>query len=163
MSAGLSLRSIDAADRVWLTGFMTERWGAPRVAAGGRIYQLDRLPGLVAEHADGSVAGVVTWAIEGDACELVTIDAVREGEGAGTALLEAACSAAAAAGCRRMHLVTTNDNLRALAFYQRRGFALRELRAGAVAEARRLKPEIPLVAASGIPIRDEIVLERPLS
>jgi hypothetical protein len=32
-----------------------------------------------------------------------------------------------------------------------------------VAEARRLKPEIPLVAGNGIPIRDELVLERPLS
>jgi GNAT superfamily N-acetyltransferase len=106
---------------------------------------------------------VVTWEIDGEDCELVSIDAVEEGNGVGTALLEAACAAAAAAGCRRVHLMTTNDNLRALRFYQRRGFVLRELRPGAVAAARRLKPQISLIGDHGIPIRDEIVLERPLS
>jgi hypothetical protein len=59
-------------------------------------------------------------------------------------------------------LVTTNDNLDALRFYQRRGFRITEVRLGAVDEARRtLKPGIPAIGASGIPIRDEIVLERP--
>jgi ribosomal protein S18 acetylase RimI-like enzyme len=163
VTADVRVRAIGEPDRVWLTGFMTERWGTPAVVAGGRTYRLDELPGLVAERAGAEVVGVVTWTIDGDACEIVSIDAVVEGEGVGTALLESACEAAAGAGCTRVHLVTTNDNLRALAFYQRRGFALRELRAGAVAEARRLKPEIPLVAGNGIPIRDELVLERPLS
>jgi GNAT superfamily N-acetyltransferase len=157
------MRAVGEADRAWLTGFMTERWGAPEIVAHGRVHRADRLPGLIAEREDGTVAGVVTWEIEGDACELLSIDAVREGEGVGSALLEGACAAAAAAGCRRIHLITTNDNLRALGFYQRRGFALRELRAGAVEDSRRLKPQIPQVAANGIPIRDEIVLERPLS
>ncbi|HYW29364.1 MAG TPA: GNAT family N-acetyltransferase [Gaiellales bacterium] len=163
MSAEIAVRAIDEADRRWLTEFMTERWGAPEMVAHGSIYRVDRLPGLIAEDPDGTVAGVATWEITGDACELLSIDAVREGEGVGSALLEAACGAAAAAGCRRMRLITTNDNLRALGFYQRRGFTLRELRPGAVDEGRRLKPEIPLVAENGIPIRDEIVLERPLS
>jgi len=163
VTGSIALRPIGPSDAEWLTAFMTERWGAPVVAGGGRAHRADRLPGVVAERADGTVAGVVTWLIEGDACELVTIDAVSEGEGIGTALLEAACAAAAAAGCRRVHLITTNDNLRALGFYQRRGFVLRELRAGAITEARRRKPEIPAVAGNGIPIRDELVLERPLS
>jgi GNAT superfamily N-acetyltransferase len=159
----VAMRAIGEADRPWLTEFMTERWGAPEIIAHGRVYHVDRLPGLIAERGDGTAAGVVTWQIEGDACELLSIDAVREGEGVGSALLEAACAAAAAAGCRRIHLITTNDNLRALGFYQRRGFALRALRAGAVDESRRLKPQIPQVAENGIPIRDEILLERPLS
>jgi hypothetical protein len=59
-----------------------------------------------------------------------------------------------------MWLVTTNDNLEALRFYQRRGFVLSALRAGAVDEARReLKPMIGRVGNFGIPIRDEIELE----
>ena len=57
-------------------------------------------------------------------------------------------------------LTTTNDNVDALRFYQRHGFRLVELRPGAVDAARRLKPEIPATGAHGIPLRDELELER---
>jgi len=64
------------------------------------------------------------------------------------------------ADCERIWLVTTNDNLEALRFYQRRGFVLSALRPGAVDEARRgLKPQISAVGEFGIPIRDELELE----
>jgi ribosomal protein S18 acetylase RimI-like enzyme len=57
--------------------------------------------------------------------------------------------------------VTTNDNVDALRFYQRRGFRLAALRAGAVEDARaRLKPEIPWTGADGIELRDELELEK---
>ena len=156
------MRPLVASDRPWLTGFMTERWGVPLAAGGGRLHRLDDLPGFAAVSADGAVAGVVTYLIEADTCEVVSIDSVVQGEGIGTALLEAACQAAAAAGCRRVRLITTNDNVDALRFYQRRGFALTELRRGAVEESRRMKPQIPKVGAYGIPIRDELVLVREL-
>ena len=113
---------------------------------------------------NGRVAGVVTYLIEGDRCGVVSLDAVTEGAGVGTALLEAACDAARRAGCRHIELVTTNDNVHALGFYQRRGFVLAELRPGAVDHARAtLKPEIPQVGRHGIPIRDELLLTRSLS
>ncbi len=156
------VRPLVDGDRAWLTGFMTERWGAAVAAGGGRLHRLDDLPGFAAVSADGTVAGVVTYLIEADVCEVVSIDAVVQGEGVGTALLEAACEAAVVAGCRRVHLITTNDNLDALRFYQRRGFTLTELRPDAVDESRRMKPQIPLVGAHGIPIRDELVLVREL-
>ena len=159
----LELRPLSDADRSWLTGFMTERWGVPLAAGGGRLHRLDALPGIVAMDGE-RVAGVVTYLVEGERCEIVSIDAVPEGKGTGTALLDAACEAARAAGCRRVELITTNDNLRALRFYQRRGFALSELRAGAVDESRAtLKPEIPAVGEHGIPLRDELVLTLSLS
>jgi hypothetical protein len=60
--------------------------------------------------------------------------------------------------------VTTNDNLGALAFYQRLGFRLSALRPGAVDEARAtLKPEIPATGEEGLPLRDELELSFPLS
>jgi N-acetylglutamate synthase-like GNAT family acetyltransferase len=74
-------------------------------------------------------------------------------------LIEAVAAAARASGCRRVWLITTNDNLTALAFYQKRGFVLTALHPNAVAASRKLKPEIPLVAENGIPIRDELELE----
>ncbi len=57
-------------------------------------------------------------------------------------------------------MVTTNDNLRALGLYQRRGFRLAALRCGAVDQGRRLKPEISEVGEGGIPLHDELELVR---
>ena len=155
------LRPITDDDRELVRAFTSERWGAPVAVGGGRLHQLDRLPGFGLFDGD-RLAGLATYLIEGDVCELVSIDAVEQGHGAGTALLEAVCAAAAAGGCDRVWLITTNDNMRALRFYQRRGFRLRDLRPGAVAASRGLKPSIPEIGNHGIPIRDELVLERGL-
>ena len=78
--------------------------------------------------------------------------------------LEAVCEAAAAAGCRYVHLITTNDNVDALRFStSAAASAPSALRPGAVDESRRMKPEIPLVGAHGTPIRDELALVRELT
>ena len=119
------------------------------------------LPGFAAFEGDECV-GLVTYEVDGESCEVVTIDALREGVGVGTALLEAVEGAARAAGCRRVQLLTTNNNLRALAFYQKRGFRLVGLRPGAIDEARKLKPSIPEIDSAGLPIRDELHLELSL-
>jgi ribosomal protein S18 acetylase RimI-like enzyme len=105
------------------------------------------------------VAGLVTYHIAGNGCEIVTLDSLRPSLGIGTTLIESVKAAAGAAGCRRLWLITTNDNLHALGFYQKRGFRLAAVHPGAVNESRKLKPEIPLIGNDGIPIRDEIELE----
>jgi GNAT superfamily N-acetyltransferase len=92
--------------------------------------------------------------------ELVTLDAITAGLGVGTALIEALLSRLSAEGVEILRVTTTNDNLSALRFYQRRDFRITEVRPGAVDDARRLKPSIPIVGEYGIPIRDEIDLER---
>lgn len=112
---------------------------------------------------DGAPQGYACYEVGDDDAELAVLDAGEAtGVGVGTALVEAVVGAARAAGARSLWVVTTNDNLRALRFYQRRGFELRELRPGAVDEARRSKPSIALVGDDGIPIRDELELRRPL-
>ena len=63
-------------------------------------------------------------------------------------------------GARRLWLITTNDNVDALRFYQRRGFRLVRVHAGAVDRSRAaLKPGIPEAGDHGIPLRDELELE----
>jgi GNAT superfamily N-acetyltransferase len=119
------------------------------------------LPGFAA-FEDEQCVGLVTYEIDGEACEIVSIDALEEGRGVGSALLEAVVEVARGAGCSRVQLLTTNNNLRALAFYQKRGFRLVGLVPGAIDEERSLKPSIPLVDAAGLPIRDELHLELPL-
>ncbi|HLW47169.1 MAG TPA: GNAT family N-acetyltransferase [bacterium] len=138
---------------------MRDRWGGTIVVSRGRLHDTDRLEGLVAEDA-GRPAGLLTYRIDAGECEIVTLDALVRGAGAGTALLQAAADLARRAGCRRLWLITTNDNLDALRFYQRRGLTLAAVHARAVEASRRLKPGIPQVGEHGILIRDEIELER---
>jgi GNAT superfamily N-acetyltransferase len=76
--------------------------------------------------------------------------------------VEAVASAAASKGADELWLVTTNDNLDALRLYQRHGFQLSALHAGAVDSARMMKPTIPPLGRHGIPIHDELILARPL-
>ena len=59
-------------------------------------------------------------------------------------------------------VVTTNDNLSAVVFYQKSGFSVKHIRKGAVALSRKVKPEIPLLGENGIPLEDEIELELPV-
>jgi GNAT superfamily N-acetyltransferase len=141
--------------------FIAERWGAGFVVAHGQVYYPHELPGAAVRES-GSLVGLITWHLSRRACEIVTFDSLRPGTGLGTALIEAARSAALAAGCQRLWLITTNDNLTALRFYQKRGFQLAALHRGALAESRKLKPGIPLLGQHGIPLRDELALELSL-
>jgi len=149
-------------DREWARHLGVESWGAECVVSRFRLAYPHRLPGFVAWKQDERV-GLLTYHIEGRICEIVSLESLREGIGVGTALLDSACQAADEAGCHCLWLITTNDNLYALRFYQRNGFRLTAVHPGAVDEARRLKPQIPLTGFDGIPIRDEIVLVRIIS
>jgi GNAT superfamily N-acetyltransferase len=139
-----------------------ELGGREQVRRGERIDAL-RPPGWVAER-DGRPAGLLTAAARDDGWELVLLVTTERRTGVASALVDHLVGEAAQAGAVRVWVVTTNDNLAALAFYQRRGFRLSALRAGAVDEARAtLKPEIPLTGREGLPLRDELELERMLS
>jgi len=138
-------------------------WGGSRIWSRGVEFDTRTLPTLIAV-ADGVPAGVLTYHIDQAARELevVTIDAAVKGRGVGGALMDEAEWLARRAGCTRLFLTTSNDNLPALAFYQRRGMRIVAVHRGAVDEARRHDP-IPAVGHRGIPIRDEIELERRLT
>ena len=152
------LRRIVSRDRDWVERVALERWGGPEVVRRGEVVLLTDQEGFIAE-VDGEPAGVLTLRIEGSSLEVVSIDSLQENRGVGNALLGAAVAHAREAGCTRVWLVTTNDNLRALGFYQRRGFRLVALRPDALAISRRLKPTIGLTGENGIPLRDELELE----
>jgi GNAT superfamily N-acetyltransferase len=157
-SGGWRVREATEADRPALHGFLSQRHSAV-VARLGRIENALDHPALLAETEDGALAGVLTYIPTGDECEILTLHTTQQWRGVGTALIEAVESKA-----RRLRVLTTNDNVDALRFYQRRGFRLSRLHPGAVDESRRrLKPEIPEIGEYGIPLRDEIVLEKEVS
>jgi len=158
----MQVRPLRHEERGWLAATIRERWGADVVVGRGIVWTPAELPALVAMDEIGSRVGVATYAVTGNTGELVTIDALVRGVGAGSALVEAVAVAVRAAGADRLRVMTTNDNLTALRLYQRAGFRLVALRPGAVDAARRFKPSIPAIGQHGIPLRDELDLERDL-
>ena len=155
------IREYQESDRFWAEAYMEREFGGALQARRGELLDVLALPGFVAER-DGRPVGIVTYRREDVDCELAFIAALERRQGIGTALLDALLEAVA--GSDRIWLVTTNDNLDALRFYQRRGFRLAALRPGAVDESReRLKPQIGAVGDFGIPLRDELELELPLA
>ena len=156
------MRPYGPGDRSWAEGLLEENMGGSRVARLGELIDPVGLPGLVAER-DGERLGLLTYIVHGDQFEVLSLHCRVWNTGAGGALLEAAAELAAGRGCRRLWLVTTNDNLHALGFYQRRGLRLSALHAGAVDRDRALKPELPEVNPDNrIPIRDLLELELDL-
>ena len=156
------IRALTTADQGWLADFMTAHWGSTRQVVRGAYFTPHELPGFVAE-GNGAAVGVITYRLlNRETAEVATLNSLREGIGIGGALVRAVADVAHQRGCARLVVVTTNDNLHALRFYQKQGFVLAELRANALAASRILKPEIPLFGADGIPLRDEIELAMTL-
>ena len=157
----MNVRACTEDDLAAVAAFLEERHTA-RAARGGEILNALDYPAIIAEE-DGHLLGVLTYIVRGTDCEVFTIHSAQPWRGAGTALVAEVERIAAKQGCTRLWLITTNDNLDALRFYQRRGFRLAAVHRGAVDYSRaHLKPEIPEVGDYGIPLRDEIELEKDL-
>lgn len=154
----IMLRRLTQADLPRLRQAWKENWGDEFVVAHGVTYHPDTLDGFIAFDKYEWV-GEITFSFTEDGCEIVTLDSLREGQGLGTKLINAVVEEARKHDCKRVFLITTNDNLNALGFYQKRGFHLVKVNQGAVNESRTIKPSIPLVGMNGIPLRDEIELE----
>jgi ribosomal protein S18 acetylase RimI-like enzyme len=163
MLLSFSIRPIEVEDRSWLAEFMREQWGAEAQVVRGELFYPHTLSGFVAEAGD-TVVGVATYRfLNEETCELATLNALQSGRGIGAALIQAVVEVAQREHCRRVVVVTTNDNMEALRFYQKRGFVLSQLRPNALARSRKLKPQIPSVGKDGIPLRDEIELAMELN
>jgi ribosomal protein S18 acetylase RimI-like enzyme len=155
----IDVQPLTKNDRAWADQLEADSWSEPVVARLGELIDPTQLPGFIA-LLDGERAGLASYAVRGDECELVTIRSLREGRGVGRTLLDAVRNAAIEAGCTRLWLIATNDDLRALELYQRWGMEIVALHRHAVTEARRhLKPSIPERGVHGIPITHEFELE----
>jgi ribosomal protein S18 acetylase RimI-like enzyme len=152
---------LDDQYRSWARKVIEDNWGSTRIVTRGKVHDTSVLPGFVGLWRHGP-AGLVTYRIDGDECEIVSLDSLVEGAGIGTALVEEVRKVAAANKCKRLWLITTNDNEAAVEFYQNRGFEVVAVHKGALEETRRLKPELPETGIDGIPLEDEIELQSVL-
>lgn len=154
------IRKLAENDRVWLRARLTHHFGDPVISSRRQWINAGALDGVVAEGEAGPIGFAVHTPMRaGVECELVAIAADEPRSGVGTILLQAVADAARAARCARLLLTTSNDNLDAIRFYQRRGWRMVRIYPDAMNEARRDKPTIPVVGHYGIPMADDIELE----
>lgn len=163
--AGFKIRKSVENDRDWVLECV-RGWGADYVITRGRMVFPQELPAFIAEADDGERVGLITYEFRNDECEIITLDALRKFEGIGTALIKAVetiCrlrTVEKADQSLRLWLLTTNDNLDAIRFYQRKGFTIAAVHVNALERSRQMKPSIPEIGQHGIPLRDEIEFER---
>ncbi|WP_329763428.1 GNAT family N-acetyltransferase [Bacillus nitratireducens] len=138
--------------------FMCENWGSSMMVSRGRAHQLEQLPGFIALKND-RIVGIITCEVLKNMCEIVSLDSFEEGNGIGTELVDCVLQMARENECEKVWLITTNDNMNALRFYQKRNFIMTNLYMDAVKEARKIKKEIPFIGYGNIAILHEIQLE----
>jgi ribosomal protein S18 acetylase RimI-like enzyme len=155
------VRELLEADRPWAAALVARHFGSAAVVSRGVLHDTRALPGLVVVD-QGERIGLLQYRRAAEELEIVVLIACRPRRGVGRRLLKAAKDVARVQACRRLWLITTNDNAPALAFYRAVGWRQCAIHRGAVAAARRLKPHIPLTGHAGVPIEDEIEWECPI-
>jgi GNAT superfamily N-acetyltransferase len=157
----LKIRAATVGDRAAIVALLRNRWGGETMVVHDTVYRPADLPAFVA--VDGrNLVGLVTYEPGSESWHVLSLDSLVSGQGIGGALLDRVENAARGAGSLRIELVTTNDNVDAIRFYQRRGYRIACIDPGAVDRARRTKPTIPLIGFRGVPIRDELTMVKNL-
>lgn len=152
---------IHAQNHAAVLALLKARWYTTDMILRGERCDLSNAEGIVAIE-DDAIAGLLTYRVEGGTCEILSLDSLAEGRGVGTELIRRAILLARENGCARLIAVTTNDNIEAMRFYQRRGFDMVLLSRDALDVSRKLKPEIPLFGMHGIPLKHEITFSLDL-
>ncbi len=152
------LQEINEKYRDAVNQILWEEWYCPPSISKGKIIDTTTLPGLLSIEGE-KIKGVITYHFENDECEIVTLNSFEEMKGIGTALINGVLNIARINNCRRLWLITTNDDINAIGFYQKRGFDLKAVYINAMENSRRLKPSIPLIGMNQIPIKHELEFE----
>ena len=155
------IERITEKNRNLVNYFLIDNWFSTDISIRGEIIDGTKLDGFLVQE-ENTIIGLVTYTFFGDICEIVSLDSKKENIGIGSALLKEIEEIAKNNNCKKMRLITTNDNMRALQFYQKRGYCLTKLYQNAMDEVRKVKTDVPLIGENGIPLRDEIELEKQL-
>jgi GNAT superfamily N-acetyltransferase len=153
---------LEPIDQEFIRRHWEQHWGLPIVST-RQTYMPEDVHGLVWRDEWAEVQGLITWHIEGDWAEIVTVDAFQHGRHIGGRLLDGGEAELGRRGVHRATIVTTNDNLRALVFYLRRGYRLVKIALDDMDRVRSLKPQVPSEGQDGIPLRDMLELEKGLT
>jgi ribosomal protein S18 acetylase RimI-like enzyme len=162
MNETITIRATVSEDIPFIKELMDKHWGGEPLVIRGKNYFPSALPGLIAfQHSE--VLGFLFYEIQNGECEIVVLEVFDKFKGLGTELIEKLKIIAREQDCSKLHLMTTNDNMDALRFYQRRGFYICGIHLNSIEASRRMKPAIGMTGDHGIPLRDEIDLEMLLN
>jgi ribosomal protein S18 acetylase RimI-like enzyme len=153
----LTVRLATAEDYRRIEELALHFWGETEVDCFERKYDVLECPAFLV--CDGGAAvGQASYAVEEEwnAVVLVMLNILPDHQrrGGGGMLLDAVRAEARRRGLKRLLIVTSNDDLPALALYQRYGFCITGILPGRIAADHG--GEFPGLA--GIPVRDEIRL-----
>lgn len=157
----MNVQKITEKQRHNVEQFFISNWGSCEMVTSNGVYNCKELDGFIVCNDKGEIRGLITYTEKDRVCEVISLDCLDEGKGIGSALLEAV-EREVKGICNEIKLITTNDNMKALGFYQKRGYRLSRVMKDAVTEARKLKPDIPLIGNNGIPLFDELELVKEL-
>lgn len=152
---------ISDKNRTMVNNFIRKQWYTTKMVVRGKEFDLSKVEGIIAIE-NNEIKGLVTYILYDEICEIISLDSLEQSKGVGTTLLGQVINIAKKTKCIKIVLITTNDNINAMRFYQRRGFDMVRLYHNAIDMSRKLKPEIPLVGDNNIPIRHEIEFEMRL-
>lgn len=154
----MEIYPITQDNRAQIDQYICEEWGGPTLVTLGNAYDASTLPGfcvLINEQLEGAIL----YRIEGDSCEIAVLFAKTERRGIGTALIHRVLEEATELNCKRVWLVTSNDNTNAIRFYQKRGFILKAVHINSFDIIRTFKPNLPAIGIDGIPLAHEFEFE----
>ena len=110
--------SLEERDREKVNKILVNEWEATDIIIRGKVIDGTKLDGFIALR-NNEIIGLVTYMIEAYECEICSLNSFIENKGIGTALINKVKECANIKGCRRIKLITTNDNIRGIEFYQK--------------------------------------------
>lgn len=151
-------KRIDSRNRSLINTFIKQHWYSTTMIIRGKEIDMTKVDGFYFSEEE-NIIGLITYLVYNDILEITSLNSLRENQGIGSKLIEAVIHEAKEKNIKKIVLITTNDNINAIKFYQKRGFDMAHLYRNALDISRKLKPEIPLIGENSIPLRHEIEFE----
>ena len=157
----MEIKLADKEDKQRVKEIFIREWHSDMMVSKGYTHYVDNLNSIIAKE-EQKIVGILTYCFMRHEIEIVSLDSFDEGRGIGTKLLAFAIDYFKSLSPKRIWLITSNDNCNAMRFYQKRGWQMIDIHFNAIKEARKIKPQIPLLGNDKIPILHEIEFEYQL-
>lgn len=157
----MDVKIISPENRKQINDFISSHWFSTDMVVREELVDMTRLDGFVIYDKE-TIIGLITYRIKSNECEIMSLDSLNENQGIGTTLVNKVIEIASEKKCTKIKLITTNDNINTICFYQKRGFDMVNIYRNALDASRKLKPSIPLLGDFNIPLKHEIEFEMDL-
>lgn len=154
----MKCEKINSLNRDLVNAFIKQHWYTTTMIIRGKEIDMTKVDGFYFRDGE-TIIGLITYIVYNNILEIISLDSLRENQGIGNELVETVIHEAKERNLQKIVVITTNDNINAIRFYQKRGFDMVHLFRNAMDISRKLKPEIPLVGENSIPLRHEIEFE----